>query len=309
MNLRRVAPLLALMMAGCVAMPPSSPVKSSAASDRTDAASASPVLAAASVPPMPGPPPPPAILEGQYEQGGWIRGVAPLDSVAATLNGQAFAFDAKDRGFLVGLDRDEGSSAELVFTARDGQKRLHRLSIKPRDWQIERIDTARAPGGATEAFMKRRQPELDAIWAARQRVTGAQGWRQNFIWPVKGRISGRFGSQRIYRGEPGAFHSGLDIATGTSGTPYVAPADGVVVLAVQGYSLEGNLLIIDHGSGLNSAFLHSSRLYVKAGEAVKQGQHVGDIGMSGRATGPHLHWSIKWREARLDPLLFLPPAP
>lgn len=301
---RRVAPLLALLTCGCVAAPetPSAPLLSAGRP-----ASAASVLVASAVPPLPAPPLGLAKLEGRYEQGGWVRGIAPSDSVAATLDGAPLAFDPADRGFFVGLDRDAGSSAELVFTARDGQKRTHRLAIAPRQWRIEHIDAARRPGGASEAYMKIRQPELDAIWAARQKRTGAQGWRQSFIWPAKGRISGRFGSQRVYRGEPGAYHSGLDIATGGSGTPYVAPADGVVVLAVQGYSLEGNLLIIDHGKGLNSAFLHSSRLYVKTGDAVRQGQHIGDIGMSGRATGPHLHWSIKWHEARLDPLLFTGP--
>ena len=154
--------------------------------------------------------------------------------------------------------------------------------------------------------MKIRKPELDAIWDARLKDTGSTGWTQDFIWPVTGRISGRFGSQRVYRGEPGSYHSGIDIAPG-NGVPYVAPADGVVVLAVEGYSLEGNLLIIDHGQGLNSAFLHSSRLYVKEGDRVRQGQHIGDVGSSGRATGPHLHWSLKWRNARLDPLLFTGP--
>ena len=129
---------------------------------------------------------------------------------------------------------------------------------------------------------------------------------QDFIWPVRGRISGRFGSQRIYRGEPGSYHTGLDIAPG-AGTPYVAPADGVVVLAADDFSLEGNLLIIDHGNGLNSAFLHSQRLDVKQGDRVTQGQQLGLIGSSGRATGPHLHWSLMWGKARLDPLLFVAP--
>jgi len=134
----------------------------------------------------------------------------------------------------------------------------------------------------------------------------SKGWAQSFVWPVQGRISGRFGAQRVYQGVPGAYHSGLDIATGGSGTPYVAPADGVVVLAAERpFSLEGNLLIIDHGMGLNSAFLHSSRLAVKQGDRVKQGQLIGYIGATGRASGPHLHWSLKWQDARLDPLLFL----
>ena len=101
--------------------------------------------------------------------------------------------------------------------------------------------------------------------------------------------------------------TGLDIAPG-AGVAYVAPADGVVVLAAQSpFTLEGNLLIVDHGMGLNSAFLHSSRLAVKEGDVVRQGQLLGYVGATGRASGPHLHWSIKWRDARLDPLLFLPP--
>jgi murein DD-endopeptidase MepM/ murein hydrolase activator NlpD len=101
--------------------------------------------------------------------------------------------------------------------------------------------------------------------------TGAQGWQQSFIWPARGRISGRFGAQRIYRGTPGAYHSGLDIAPG-AGATYVAPTDGVVVLAAASpFTLEGNLLILDHGMGLNSAFLHAQRLLVREGDRVSQG--------------------------------------
>jgi murein DD-endopeptidase MepM/ murein hydrolase activator NlpD len=181
------------------------------------------------------------------------------------------------------------------------------LAIAPRAWQIERIDAARRPGGATEAFLALRRPELARIAAARAADHPAEGWRQSFVWPVTGRISGRFGSQRVYRGEPGAYHSGLDIAPG-AGVPYVAPADGVVVLAATSpFTLEGNLLMIDHGAGLNSAFLHSQSLAVGEGQKVRQGQLLGYVGATGRATGPHLHWSLEWQGARLDPLLFLPP--
>lgn len=156
--------------------------------------------------------------------------------------------------------------------------------------------------------MRIRRPELERIDAARGIVTSAQGWRQRFIWPAKGRISGRFGSQRVYRGEPGSYHSGIDITTGRSSTPFVAPADGVVILAAkQPFTLEGHLLMLDHGMGLNSAFLHCAQILVGEGDRVKQGQLIGTIGMSGRATGPHLHWSLKWHSARLDPLLFTGP--
>lgn len=235
-----------------------------------------------------------------------MRGTVPDGAVEARLGEEKLAFDDEGR-FFAAFDRDSPETMTLTARLADGRTIESPLTVAPRAWDIEHVNVARRPGGASEAFMRHRQPELDAIWNARLEETGSEGWKQDFVWPVTGRISGRFGSQRIYRGEPGSYHSGIDITTGGSGTPYVAPADGVVVLAVEGYSLEGNLLIIDHGQGLNSAFLHSSRLYVREGDKVTRGQHIGDIGSSGRATGPHLHWSLKWRNSRLDPLLFTGP--
>jgi murein DD-endopeptidase MepM/ murein hydrolase activator NlpD len=249
------------------------------------------------------------IAAGEQTQGGWVRGSVPTGTVALTLDGQPVA-NARDGTFFAAFDRDAGTSADLVAQLADGRTVEDAIAVSPRAWQIERVNTALTPGGSNEAFLKQREPELARINAARAVNADSDGWRQDFIWPVKGRISGRFGSQRIYRGEPGAYHSGLDIATGASGTPFVAPADGVVVLAAeQPFTLEGHLLIIDHGNGLNSAFLHCSELEVKEGDEVKQGQFIGRIGMTGRATGPHLHWSIKWNAARLDPLLFAGPMP
>jgi murein DD-endopeptidase MepM/ murein hydrolase activator NlpD len=270
-----------------------------------------PVVEAPPLPPaepIPEPALPPALTYvGELTQGGWIRGFLPTNAIGATLDGEPVDF-AYDRGFFAAFDRDAGTSVTLVARLDDGTQVTREIPIAPRAWEIERINVARSPGGSTEAFLRQREPELARIAAARAIKSDIEGWRQDFIWPAKGRISGLFGSQRIYRGEPAAYHSGLDIATGGSGTPFVAPADGVVVLAAEiPFTLEGHLLIIDHGNGLNSAFLHCSELAVKEGEVVKQGQYIGRIGMTGRATGPHLHWSIKWNAARLDPLLFTGP--
>ncbi|WP_229736341.1 M23 family metallopeptidase [Novosphingobium endophyticum] len=257
-----------------------------------------------------GPPPErPAKLtfSGELTQGGWIRGVAPLGTAQLMLDDQVVEISAEGDWFAA-FDRDAKPAETLRATLADGRSLTQRLTVSPRAWHIEHVNIARRAGGPSEAFMKLRQPELERINAARALRTGAQGWRQQFIWPVRGRISGRFGSQRIYRGEPGSYHSGIDITTGKSGTPFVAPADGVVILAAENpFTLEGNLLMIDHGMGLNSAFLHCSETLVKEGQHVKQGQVIGRIGMTGRATGPHLHWSIKWASARLDPLLFTGP--
>lgn len=214
---------------------------------------------------------------------------------------------APDGRFFIAFDRDAGPSATLKARLTDGRELTREIAIAPRGWQIERIPLGPRPGTPPDpAYLQLRAAELVQIKAARAVDHAAGGWRQTFIWPALGRLSGRFGSQRIYNGTPGAYHSGMDIATGTSGTPFVAPADGVVILAAERpFSLEGRLLMIDHGMGLNSAFLHCATLAVKVGDVVRQGQYLGAIGMTERATGPHLHWSIKWRDARLDPLLFV----
>ncbi len=310
-----IAGVIALGLAGCSAPPLDE--QANRADDgvivqpaAVSAPSPAPAPVLASMPtPTPTPPPGPATFEfdGELTQGGWIRGQAPAGAVSASIGGQGLVLD-EDGRFFAAFERDAGPTAALVARLRDGWLVESSVTVAPRDWNIERVNVARRPSGPSEAFMRRRRPELAKIGAARRVNADSDGWRQSFIWPVKGRISGRFGSQRIYRGVPGSYHSGIDIATGGSGTPFVAPADGVVVLATETpFSLEGYLLIIDHGQGLNSAFLHCSRIVVREGEEVKQGQYIGNIGSTGRATGPHLHWGLKWRNARLDPLLFTGP--
>ncbi|QOV93943.1 M23 family metallopeptidase [Novosphingobium sp. ES2-1] len=239
-------------------------------------------------------------------QGGWLRGRVQPGSTALKLDGKPVAL-ADDWAFLIAFDRDATPLARIEVTLSGGRPFVHEFAIAPRAWQMEHINVARKPGGVTsEEYLRLRRAELARIAAARAVETGAQGWRQSFIRPAPGRFSGRFGSQRIYKGEPAAYHSGLDIAGG-AGTTYVAPADGVVTLAAQSpFSLEGRLLMLDHGMGLNSAFLHASELLVREGDKVAQGTPLGRIGATGRATGPHLHWSMKWQASRIDPLLFLP---
>lgn len=244
----------------------------------------------------------PFALQGAAGQGALLRGTVPAGTVGLRLDGEPVAFDA-GRRFIIAFDRDAPPAARLEARLADGRTIDQPLTVAPRAWRIERINAPMRPTKSTEAFMAIRRPELERIAAARSVTTGAAGWRQPFRWPQTGRLSGLFGSQRIYQGTPGAFHGGVDIA-GATGTPVMAPADGVVVLAAAApFTLEGNLLIIDHGMGLNSAFLHLSRIDVREGDHVAQGQRIGAIGATGRATGPHLHWSVKWNAARIDPML------
>ena len=190
------------------------------------------------------------------------------------------------------------------------------IAVAPRHWDISSLPTLYKGTTPSPEFLKMRAAELAQIEAARSMNPASDGWRQTFQWPAVGRISTLFGSQRIYAGGvAGAPHSGLDIARAVGGpviegTPARAPADGVVVLATDHpFSLEGNLVMIDHGFGLISALMHLQRIDVKAGDRVVRGQPIGLIGGTGRATGPLLHWGMTWNQVRIDPLLLVGPTP
>jgi murein DD-endopeptidase MepM/ murein hydrolase activator NlpD len=244
----------------------------------------------------------PAIrLDGATVQGALVRGTAPRGSVSLSLDGRPVPLAPGGR-FLLGFDRDAAPTARLSARLADGREIATDLSVAPRAWRIEHVGMSRPTGGPTPEFQRLREGELARIVAARGRLSASNGWSQGFIWPARGRISGVFGSQRIYRGGvPAAYHSGTDIAAG-GGAIVVAPADGIVTLAPPPmFSLEGNLVIVDHGMGLSSAFLHLARVSVRPGQLVRQGQPIGTVGATGRATGPHLHWSLVWNGARIDP--------
>jgi murein DD-endopeptidase MepM/ murein hydrolase activator NlpD len=240
------------------------------------------------------------VLTGTPVQGGLVSGGAPAGTIALTLDGKPVKL-AGDGRFVLGFDRDQGPRAMIEARLADGRILQLPIAVAPRPWPIERINLPQRRSAATEAYLRLRERELARIAAARGLDVATEGWRQHFIWPARGRISGRFGAQRVYQGVPAAFHSGVDIAAG-AGASVVAPADGVVVLAgPPRFSLEGNLVILAHGMGLNSAFLHLSSVDVREGQIVRQGQRIGAVGATGRVTGPHLHWSMKWNDARIDP--------
>jgi len=246
-------------------------------------------------------------LEGVAEQGGILMGEADARTTALSLDGKPVDL-APDGVFLIGFDRDAPASA-LLIEEGEGWRAEHPIVVAPRAWRIERVDAPYRAGRTDAEFASLRPAEVAQIAAARRIHTDAGGWRQAFRWPATGRQSGWFGSQRVYQGKPGSYHSGADVAVPT-GTPIVAPADGVVILAAdRPFTLEGNLLMLDHGAGLSSAFLHLSRIDVRPGDHVRAGQPIALSGATGRATGPHLHWGLQWRGAKLDPLLLAGPVP
>ena len=146
------------------------------------------------------------------------------------------------------------------------------------------------------------------IRASRANEAAVAGYAQSLRWPAYGRISGIFGSQRILNGNPRSFHAGIDIAA-PIGTELCAPTDAVVSLLAPNMLLTGNTLGLDHGLGVSSIFAHLSEFKVKQGQRVRRGQLIAKIGMTGRATGPHVHWGMFWNEIAFDPALLLPPPP
>ncbi len=207
--------------------------------------------------------------------------------------------------FVFGVGRDETGPLTVKIKQPGTGLIEHRIDVTPRDWPVEKVNgvppkTVNPPPD----IAKRIQREQAMVVAVRARDDAREDFAQRFVWPVQGRISGRFGNQRIYNGTPKSPHSGMDIAA-PNGTSVKAPAGGIVSFAANDLYLTGGTLVIDHGAGVSSNFLHLSRIDVKVGDRVEQGQAVAAVGATGRATGPHLHWGMNWFNVRIDPLLAL----
>ena len=238
-------------------------------------------------------------LAGRMEQAGVIVGTAPPGSQITFAKHSVPV--APDGRFVVGIDRDAGKKAVLVITAPDGTRDVRPIAVAKRAWVIDRVD------GVPQQLVTP-DPELTAkiiaenkFWAeARKQMQLTPFYKTGFIQPAQGRISGHFGNQRILNGTPRAPHTGWDIAAPT-GTPVHAAADGVVSMSKPMLIMTGNTVMIDHGYGLQTFYIHMSKLNVTDGQHVKQGDVIGEVGMTGRATGPHLHFGATWFDQRLDP--------
>lgn len=243
------------------------------------------------------------VFPASVQQGSLVFGKVPAGS---TVRHGARTLRATPYGTVVfGVGRDETGPASVQVTTPDGRTQDIAITITARDWPIENIrGVPPATVNPPPEIAARIEREQAQVTAARRRDDNRTDFAQAFIWPVQGRISGRFGNQRVYNGTPKTPHSGMDIAA-PNGTPVLAPAGGVVTFAGPDLYLTGGTLLIDHGYGVSSNFLHLSRIDVKVGDRISQGQVIGAVGATGRATGPHLHWGMNWFDVRIDPLLVL----
>ena len=247
------------------------------------------------------------VFEGKFSQGGMIVGrTAPGAKV--TLGGRAIRV-SDDGVFVFGFGRDDGASAVLVVHVPGEEPQRETLKIVQREYQIQRIDgLPEAQVTPPDDAAARIARDNKLIGAARSFDTHETWFADGIDWPVTGRISGVYGSQRILNGEPRRPHFGVDIAKG-EGEPIHAPQKAIVRMAETDLYFTGGTTIIDHGGGISTSYLHQSRLDVKVGDTVEKGQVIGLVGKTGRATGPHLCWRLNWFAERLDPQLAAPPMP
>ena len=214
-----------------------------------------------------------------------------------------------DGQFVLGLGRDEEKVVYFYVTPPGGSTLQYALEVEHREYRIQRIDgLPKRVVTPSESDLARIRAEAVRAERARaqdhERAEFLQGWQ----WPIVGRITGVYGTQRILNGTPSRPHFGVDVAAPT-GAEVVAPAAGTVTLAHKDMFYSGGTLIIGHGHGVSSSFLHLSKILVAEGDEVEQGQPIALVGSTGRSTGPHLDWRMNWFDRRIDPMLIAPPMP
>ena len=242
-------------------------------------------------------------LKGHLTQGGLVTG--QLNNVkSVSLNGKPLKLS--DTGlFVFGFGRDAKPNHTLSWVDKSGKNHSQDLVITLRDYNIDKITgVAKKYVSPPKAVSERISREAVAVRKARAVNSDLEYFLQPVLRPAEGRISGVYGSQRYFNGEPRRPHFGLDIANKT-GSPVYAPISGTVVFAEPDLYYSGGTLILDHGHGVTSTYIHLSKLDVKVGDKITQGMKVAEIGATGRVTGPHLDWRFNWQGERLDPALLM----
>ena len=246
-------------------------------------------------------------LKGEWQQGGVIIGKVPQGTQVEYRGKQLHISPTGE--FVIGLGRDAAKQANIITIDSNGVRQEHKFAVKKRTYNIQKVTGV--PQKTVEpdpAQVERAKREAQMAADARKGDLPLTFFAQKFEWPLIGPVTGVYGSQRFYNNVPGSPHYGVDIAKPV-GTLVKAPAGGVVTLVHPDMFFSGGTLIIDHGHGLSSTFIHLSAVLVKKGDAITQGQTIAKVGKTGRATGPHLDWRMNWFEERVDPQLLVEAMP
>lgn len=246
------------------------------------------------------------VVRGSITQGGMVILKAAADSWLS-LDGKPLRLSPQGLA-VIGFHRDDNSTVSLVEHRSDGT--MHTLQLAPttRKYLEQRIDgLPKAMVTPPQAVLDRIKRDREAVIRARSHDTALDAFAGGFRWPVRGIVTGVYGSRRILNGKPRAPHYGIDIAA-AAGTPVIAPQAGIIRM-VEDLYFTGWTVILDHGHGITSAFLHLKQAMVSPGQQVAAGAVIGHVGSTGRSTGAHLDWRINWFGKRLDPQLIAGPMP
>ena len=241
-------------------------------------------------------------FQGKFIQGHFILGKTNPD--AKVLVGKKQVKVSQDGFFVFGIDRDR--KFDLTFTKIEDNKKTKIIKkVLKRKYNIQRIDgLAESKVTPPESVYKRIKKENNAIGEARAINSDLIFFKEKFIMPVKGIISGVYGSQRILNGKPRWPHYGIDIAA-KQGTMILSSGTGVVTMAEDDLYYTGGTIIMDHGHGISTIYSHLENILVSVGDQINQGDVIGTVGSTGRSTGPHLDFRINWFQTRLDPMTVL----
>ncbi|GEA11163.1 M23 family metallopeptidase [Alteromonas sp. KUL49] len=240
----------------------------------------------------------PLTLNGKLTQGSLVRGQIP-PGASVYLDDKEIKVNAQGK-FVVGFEREAELEHTFAVVTESGSRFVREFTLTERTYDIQRIDgLAQNMVSPPHAVLERIRRDGANVSKARSMVTDIDAVFTRFVWPAKGPITGVYGSQRVLNGVPKRPHFGVDVG-GPTGTPVTAPAPGTVTLADDLY-YSGNTVILDHGMGVFSTFLHLDTIAVSVGDKIKVGDAIGTIGETGRATGPHLDWRINLGTMRLDP--------
>ena len=241
-------------------------------------------------------------FQGKFIQGHFILGKTNPD--AKVLVGKKEVKVSKDGFFVFGIDRDR--KFDLVFTKIKNNKKIKIVKkVLKRKYNIQRIDgLAESKVTPPESVYKRIKKENNAIGEARAINSDLLFFKEKFIMPVEGIISGVYGSQRILNGKPRWPHYGIDIAA-KLGTMIKSSGTGVVTMAEDDLYYTGGTIIMDHGHGISTIYSHLENVLVSVGDQINKGDVIGTVGSTGRSTGPHLDFRVNWFQTRLDPMSVL----
>ena len=241
-------------------------------------------------------------FQGKFIQGHFILG--KTNPEAKILVGKKKVKVSKDGFFVFGIDRDR--KFDLVFTKIKNNKKTKIIKkVLKRKYNIQRIDgLAESKVTPPESVYKRIKKENNAIGEARAINSDLLFFKEKFIMPVEGIISGVYGSQRILNGKPRWPHYGIDIAA-KLGTMIKSSGTGVVTMAEDDLYYTGGTIIMDHGHGISTIYSHLENVLVSVGDQINKGDVIGTVGSTGRSTGPHLDFRVNWFQTRLDPMSVL----